>query len=236
MGGSAVTAAIESDPDVCGFPGHMLGAYLAGLVAEGDASCVTLHKPVAGGAVLHVDKTTAQTTIRWDFEVVATVDDWDPADIAVPPFVAPVDVDGPVVADVEQHPVPGCYVCGPSGAGLRLDFRVPDGMKVVCARWRPDGQVTNALAWAVLDCPGFWALTHDVPTGTHVVSRSLRGAVHRPIERGREYVIVGAPLGQQGRSVQVTAAVFEATGELCAVVDQTLFTTSWGFPLAALTR
>lgn len=121
------------------------------------------------------------------------------------------------------------------GSGLRLDFRVPADRALVAARWRPagdDGPVPDALAWAALDCPGFWALLHDVPAGTHVVSRSLRGAVHEPVQAGREHVVVGAALGQRGRGVRVTAAVFDTTGVLCVVVDQTLLTTTWGFPLA----
>jgi hypothetical protein len=212
----------------------MLGGYLAGLVAAGDASCVTLQRPVSGGSELLVEWMDETATVRYGADVVATVEEMHPADIAVPPFVAPAEVDGVAAIAPEHHPVPSCYVCGPNppGAGLRLDFRVPAARTLVTALWRPTDGV-DALVWAALDCPGFLALVHDVPTGTHVVSRTLRGAVHRPVLPGHEYVIVGAPLGQQGRNVQVTAAVFDTTGELCAVMDQTLFTAKWGFPLAA---
>lgn len=233
---SSAARQIKSDPDVCGFPGQMLGAYLAGLVAAGDASRVTLHRPVSGGDEVSVEAGAAEATVRVGSEVVATVENGDPADIVVPPFVPPSEVDGVAVVDPEHHPVPGCYVCGPRppGPGLRLDFRVPAGRALVCARWRPTEPVPDPLAWAALDCPGFWALLHDVPTGTHVVSRTLHGAVHQPVQAGRDHVIVGAPLGQRGRGVRVTAALFDADGGLCAVVEQTLVTTTWGFPLAAL--
>jgi hypothetical protein len=153
---------IQSDPDVCGFPGQMLGAYLAGLVATGDASRVTLQRPVSGGSELWSEESDGAATVRCDSEVVATVEAWDPADLAVPPFVAPDDVDGAAVVDPEHHPVPGCYVCGPLG-GLRLDFRVPAGRALVCARWRPagDAPVPDPLAWAVWTAPasGRWSTT-----------------------------------------------------------------------------
>lgn len=150
---AGIARRIQSDPAVCGFPGQMLGAYLAGLVATGDASRVTLHRPVSGGSELWAEGTAAMATIRCDSEVVATAEEWDPADIAVPPFVAAVEVDGVAVVDPGRHPVPGCFGCGPHppGAGLRLDFRVPAGRALVCARWRPAEPVADALTWAVLD-------------------------------------------------------------------------------------
>jgi hypothetical protein len=63
----------------------------------------------------------------------------------------------------EDHPFPGCFVCGPlrdEGDGLRLFAGPVEGAPgVLACPWRPraelgtDGTVDPVFAWAALDCP-----------------------------------------------------------------------------------
>jgi hypothetical protein len=71
------------------------------------------------------------------------------------------------------------------------------------------------FAWAALDCPGGWAVQPDASRGISVLGR-LTARILVPPQAGDECVVVGWPLGGEGRKRDAGTALFRA-GELLAL-------------------
>ena len=104
-----------------------------------------------------------------------------------------------------DHPFPGCFTCGPKGDGLRLN-PTPAGEGRVVAPWRPESDAPELL-WAALDCPGAFAVNPDLARGLTVLGR-LTAHIESTPSAGDECVVVGWPLGGEGRRLFAGTAVF----------------------------
>ena len=121
----------------------------------------------------------------------------------------------------ENHPFPGCFVCGPDrhADGLCI-FPGPVGDQVAAA-WSPeaeldaaDGRVRPEFIWAALDCPGSFALTPE--PGKWMVLGSFTVAIDRRPEAGEPLVVTGWDRGRDGRKLSAGTALFDAAGECLA--------------------
>jgi hypothetical protein len=106
-----------------------------------------------------------------------------------------------------DHPFPGCFTCGPKGEGLRL-APAPAGGERVVACWRVVDAAPEVV-WAALDCPGAFAVNPSFERGITVLGR-LTATVRSVPEAGDECVVVGWPLGGEGRKYLAGTAVFRA--------------------------
>ena len=70
-------------------------------------------------------------------------------------------------------------------------------------------------SWAALDCPGAYA-TGALGRGTIVLGR-LTARVERVPQAGERCVVVGWPLGSEGRKHGAGTALFGEAGGLCGV-------------------
>ncbi len=129
-----------------------------------------------------------------------------------------------------RHPFPTCFVCGPKraeGDGLGIfPGRIP-GRDIVAAPWTPDasladkdGQVRPEIVWAALDCPGVFALFTEPPERPAVLGR-LAAKLLAPVRPGERCVVIGWPLGEDGRKLYSGTALFSADGDLRAVARAT---------------
>ncbi|HUJ56439.1 MAG TPA: hypothetical protein VLW49_10675 [Gaiellaceae bacterium] len=195
------------------------GGYTCGLIAElvdGDAVEVTLRLPPPLETPLAV-KREGETVLILDGD--ALVAEARPADVTLewpePPSFAEAErlsTSRPVEAD---HPFPGCFVCGTGREpGDALCLRpAPLGDGRVVAPWRVDerlagpGVLPLPFAWASLDCPGGWAVQPDASRGVSVLGR-LTARVDEPPSAGDECVVVGWPLGADGRRMHAGTALF----------------------------
>jgi hypothetical protein len=185
------------------------GGYTCGLVAEfvdGPAE-VTLRLPPPLGRPLRVE----EGRVLDGDDVVA---EFGPAqlELAVPEPPAWEDAVDAQRPDVES-PFPHCFVCG---------FRraQDDGLHIHAGPWR-DGAVAGVwvprpdtvgeeFVWAALDCPGAYAVM-AAGRGVVVLGR-LAARVLRVPEAGEHCVVVGWPLGSEGRRHSAGTAVFGKAG------------------------
>lgn len=138
----------------------------------------------------------------------------------------------------QDHPLPGCFVCGPArapGDGLRI-FAGPLGRgghnAVLTASWTPDdnlaaadGLVAPEFLWSALDCPTGYACNYDPATDGFDKAPLLLGRMSARIEArprpGERCIITAWPTGRDGRKRTAEAAAHDEAGKLLAVAQAT---------------
>lgn len=206
-----------------GPPGSANGGVTCGLLAAelgAPVAEVTLRRPPPLEVDLAVERAGDAVRLLEGEHLVAE---------AVP---AQVDVEPPPAVDVataraaaaryagrEQHPFPGCVVCGtdrepPDGLGLRPG---PVGEDAVAAAWTP-ADADPVMVWAALDCPGGWA--EDLPGRPMVLGRMALRVDDLPAP-GEPHVVQGWVVGRDGRKTHTGTSLRTAEGRLLAVARQT---------------
>jgi hypothetical protein len=221
---------IVIDPRFNGPPGSGNGGYTCGLVARhaGEPVEVTLRLPPPLGRPLAVTVGDGRTVVHDGDALVAE---------AVPAAVE-LELPDPIGLDeareaaarypgFAQHAFPTCFVCGPDRSdGLRIFAGPVEARELVAAPWRPDpslaaedGTVADEFVWAALDCPGAFAVGFS-ERGETVLGR-LAARIGRAPAAGEPCVVVGWPLGEEGRKLYAGTALFSTAGDVYAVARAT---------------
>jgi len=188
------------------------GGYTCGLVAgllDADTVEVTLRLPPPLDTPLRVERADESVRVLDGDALVAEARATEltlelPEPVAFDEAVA-IAASRP---DDPDHPFPGCFVCGPGreeGDALRLR-PAPTGDGRIVAPWRPS-EVTQPFVWASLDCPGAHAVNPDGARGISVLGRLTARVLEAPAP-GDECVVVGWPLGGDGRRFHAGTALF----------------------------
>lgn len=124
-----------------------------------------------------------------------------------------------------QHAFPGCFVCGPErnpADGLRIFPGPVNESSTIAAPWTPDasladesGNVKSEFLWSALDCTGGFAVL-PLPAGLAIVLGELCATIVAQIAPGELCVVIGWPLGVEGRKRLAGSAVYAASGRLVA--------------------
>jgi len=194
------------------------GGYTCGLVAGlvGVTAEVTLRKPPPLDRPLDVERAGDRLLVR----------DGDTLVAEARPARVELDVsDAPSYEEAEQasagypgfgaHAFPTCFVCGPErepGDGLRI-FAGPLGDGQVASPWIP-AEVEPELVWAALDCPGAIAVGNP-DRGETLLARFAVEIEELP-RVGERCVVVGWPLGDEGRKLYAGTALFGDGGRRLA--------------------
>jgi hypothetical protein len=207
-------------PRYNGPPGSANGGYACGLISEalGGGFEVTLLRPPPVG----VDLDLVGHELRQGDVVIAEARRAPPLDLDVP---APVSVEEAEEASkgypgFQHHAYPTCFTCGPErDDGLRI-FPGPvegrDGL--VASPWTPE-EVRPEIIWAALDCPGGWAVDDFQREGV-MLGRMAAGIRELP-RVGERHVVVGWPVGEEGRKRHAGSALYSASGEVLALARST---------------
>jgi len=215
------------DPRFNGPPGSGNGGYCSGLfagtVGEGVAE-VTLRRPPPLATPLRADSDEAGGGVRiLDGDVL--VAEARPADVGGEVAVKPVSYDEARAASATypgfgDHPFSTCFVCGPgrpAGDGLRVyPGRINGGR--TAAVWQVPDEVNDELVWAVLDCPGGWAVEQE--SQPHVLGR-LAARIDSLPAAGEPCVVMGQLLGGEGRKAYTYTSLYGASGDLLATARAT---------------
>jgi hypothetical protein len=206
------------------------GGYVAGLVAariHGPAE-VTLRVPPPLETRMHILQDNGTMRLMDGDETVAegksaTVE----LDVPAQPSFEQATAAVANYSGFKEHTFPTCFVCGPQraeGDGLRIFAGSFDASNAVAAPWIPDsafgvdGKIPTEIHWAALDCPGAFAvMQRDVP----VVLGRMSAEIIRPVSPSEKCVVVGWPIGADGRKHFAGTALFNQAGGLAARAVQT---------------
>jgi hypothetical protein len=173
-------------------------------VERGEDACVR---------VLHGETLVAEGRPAPDFEVEA------PAPVT--PDVARRASRG--YRGATEGPFSRCFVCGRAREdSFGLFAGAVEGRDLVASPWTPpawtgdeDGNVRPELIWASLDCPASFAPYRDREMPLALLGR-LAARIEAPVVAGTEHVVIGWPLGREGRKVHAGSAVLSADGTVLA--------------------
>jgi hypothetical protein len=121
-----------------------------------------------------------------------------------------------------SHRFPACFVCGTQrhrGDGMRVFAgRIPE-RQIVAAPWVPDpsldqgnGKVRPEFMSAVLDCPGYYAITDN---DRMMLLGELTVHLDRLVHVDESCTVIGWSLSSDGRKHEAGTAIFDEDGEVC---------------------
>ncbi|HEX5542560.1 MAG TPA: hypothetical protein VFX60_13545 [Micromonospora sp.] len=207
-------------PADSGNGGYSAGVFAAALIGAGAAE-VTLRQPPPLDVPLTAGKDAAgHAEVRApDGRLVSQVIPAEPftATVAAVPWDEAVQA-SKSYAGFTDHPFPTCYVCAPGrGDGLQIfPGRLPDGR--TAAPFTPPAQVTPAMVWAALDCPGGWAII--APGRPYVLGRMATQVSALP-ETGDRCVVMGEMMQTEGRKALVHSTLYGPSGDALAYARAT---------------
>jgi hypothetical protein len=197
------------------------GGYTCGLLASfmhGPAE-VTLRRPPPLDRPLEVE-TEGPLELRDGNELVAAA---GPAELELD-IPDPLSFDEAAAAALPQGDrdsvFPECFVCGwLRDDGMRVYAGPVEGRDLVAATWMPrEDVISSEFVWAALDCPGAYAVEFG-QRGNPVLGR-LTGHVEHLPHPGERCVVLGWPLGEDGRKRYAGTALFgeddRLLGSACA--------------------
>lgn len=201
--------------------GSANGGYTCGLLASfmhGPAE-VTLRVPPPLERPLEV-VTDGPLELRDGEQLVAEAVATE-LDVDVPEPISYEDASAAELPDGDRESVfPECFVCGwKREDGLRIYAGPVEGRQLVAATWIPrEDVISSEFVWAALDCPGAYAVEFG-QRGNPVLGR-LAGRVEHLPHAGERCVVVGWPLGDEGRKLFAGTALYGASGDVLAVARQ----------------
>jgi hypothetical protein len=195
--------------------GSANGGYACGLVAElvGGEAEVTLRSPPPLERPLDVERDGDRVRILDGERVVAEAATAEvELEVPVPPTYDDAQAASAQYPGFEEHAFPTCFVCGPErmpGDGLRI-FAGPLGGGRVASPWVPT-EVEPKIVWAALDCPG--AIAVGFPDRGETLLGRFAVHIDELPAVGERCVIVGWPLGEEGRKLYAGTALYGETGK-----------------------
>jgi hypothetical protein len=209
--------------------GSANGGYTCGVLASfmpGPAK-VTLRLPPPLERPLEVDTQNGLRLLDGD----AVVADAVPAEFEfdVPEPVSFEEAAAAALPRGDRASVfPECFVCGwKREDGMRIYAGPVEGRELVATTWTPAPDVISSeFVWAALDCPGAYAVEFG-QRGNPVLGRLTARVEHLP-HPGERCVVMGWPLGEEGRKLYAGTAVLGEDGRLIGSARAT-----WVMPRAA---
>jgi hypothetical protein len=199
------------------------GGYAAGLVAsrlEGRAE-VTLRLPPPLERPLELRREGERVLLCDGESLVAEAAPGDPElDAPAPPTPGEAEAAAEGVGSFGPPQFAQCFVCGIRHDGTGLGIHpgpVPGREGLVATTWVAQ-EVAIPVIWASIDCPGAYAVG-DVGRGEPVLGRMTARVDRLPAE-GEACVVVGWPLGEDGRKLHAGTALYGEAGAVLAVARQ----------------
>jgi hypothetical protein len=199
------------------------GGYAAGLVGSrlGAAAEVTLRLPPPLERLLELRRENDTLLLLDGDRLVAEAVPGEPAVAApVPPSAAEATAASKGVGAFGPPQFAECFVCGvrPDGTGLGIHPGPLPGREGLVATTWVAREVTPEVVWAAIDCPGAYAVG-GAGRGEPILGR-MTARIERLPAAGEPCVVVGWPLGEDGRKLHAGTALYGRDGEVLALARQ----------------
>lgn len=213
----------------CGPPRSGNGGYTCGRVAKHlqGTVAVRLKAPPPLNAELRLESTEEEARLFHEATLVAEARR-SQLSVQVPP--------GPSYEEAEEaaqsfigfksHRFPGCFVCGPERTqndGLCIFPGPLNNTSTIAAPWTPDasladesGNLRPEFLWAALDCTGAFT-SFPLPDGVAIVLGELAASILGVVKPGDRCVVLGWPLGVEGRKRLAGTAIYAPNNRLVAL-------------------
>jgi hypothetical protein len=212
-------------------PGYANGGVVGGtlasyLEAEDDRPVeVRLHRPIPLERELTVRLEGATAALYDGSEHLATAHHRGEVVAARGPVDAEAARASRPVVPVDNHPAPGCFVCGPANVrGMNLQPGTVDGTDLVATTWLPPaeladagGQLPAAMVWAALDCPSWYGAARGAPALLGTITASCV----QHLRAGVWVVVSGWGVRRDGRKTMAGSAIHSVDGEPLALAAAT---------------
>lgn len=117
-----------------------------------------------------------------------------------------------------------CFGCGVARHdGLGIIPGPVDDEGTVAATWSPaddlagpDGAVSVEATWAALDCPAGFAWSERLGDSGAIVTAAMTAVVDRPLAPGEAVIVLGWPIGRDGRKLHAGTAIIDRHGAVRA--------------------
>ena len=199
------------------------GGYTAGLLGArlGRAAEVTLRLPPPLERPLTVRRDADRLRLFDGELLVAEAEPGDPSlEAPAPPSPVEARTASEGVGAFGPPQFAECFVCGVRHDGTGLDIHpgaVPGRAGLVATTWVAR-DVTPEVVWASIDCPGAYAVG-ETGRGEPVLGR-MAARIERLPEEGEPCVVVGWPLGEDGRKLFAGTALYGRDGAVLARARQ----------------
>jgi hypothetical protein len=199
------------------------GGYAAGLLGSrlGAAAEVTLRLPPPLERPLEIRPDGERLLLCDGGRLVAEAVPGEPAlEAPAPPAPDEARAASEGVGAFGPPQFAECFVCGVRDDGSGLGIHpgpVPGRGGLVATTWLARGATPEVL-WASIDCPGAYAVG-DVGRGEPVLGRMTARVARLPAE-DEPCVVVGWPLGEDGRKLHAGTALYGRDGEVLALARQ----------------
>lgn len=218
----------------CGFPGSGHGGYVAGLVAGrmNNEAEITFKKPPPIDQPLSLARLDADRILLKDGDDVIVEAHQTQVAFSVPDpptYAEAIEASQESLALANGPPLSNCFVCGcdrPEGDGLRIFPGPASENMIVAAPWIPDpsladdtGRVRKEFLWAALDCPGAYAVAHEVVQV--ILLGQVSAKVITTVSPGEKCLVIGWHIATEGRKIYAGTALFKESGELLGWARQT---------------
>lgn len=208
------------------------GGYTAGVVAQllGGSAEVTLRAPPPLDTPMQAQVENGHAKLMHNGTLIA---EGRATEIEVQPPKSP-SWDEAAAAQkrfpgFEHHDFPHCFTCGTArkpGDGLLVQTGPLSDSAVFASTWIPDatlagedGFVKPEFLWAATDCPGAWA-TNSRQQNPSLLGR-FAARFTRRVRAGERCIVIGWPIGHEGRKHHAGTALFTANGKLVGAGRQT---------------
>jgi hypothetical protein len=221
-------ANLTIDRRYCGPHDSANGGYTAGrLAALLDAPAeVTLRRPPPLDTPMPIETDGCRLLLTHEGAIVAeAVPTTVNLALPTPPTLEAARAASAAHPNVDRHPFPNCFVCGPQrtsdGLGLHPGA-LPEGVGWAAVWASPASDTDNpndVLAWAAMDCPAGWAVNATDPDGVHVLGR-MTGTVLRPLPSG-PVISLGWCISRHERKATAGSTLFDPNGSVLAYSTHT---------------
>ena len=225
---------IRIDSQFNGPPGSGNGGYCNGLFAAaleldpGEAAEVTLLSPPPLNQPLTTRAADNGVDIFCGEVAVARA---RPAQLDLthpaPPSLSAATDASKSYSGFEQHPFPGCFVCGTArtaGDGLRIYPGPVADHSMVCAPWQPfagladeRGMIRHEFVWSALDCPSYFGAFIEQPNLPALLGRQRLQIFQQELPVDLDYIVSAWPMGSEGRKRYGGSGLFDSAGKCLAL-------------------